>query len=62
MSDARICPVCSGSGKYNDKECHGCGGQGWVIIPSSHPVPIIRPDRSQPYPHYPYPLPPQWYY
>lgn len=24
------CPVCHGSGKYNDEKCHGCHGRGWV--------------------------------
>ena len=61
MSDARLCPVCSGKGKYKEKTCHGCGGQGWVIVPSSPPISIpVKP--YEPYPHYPYPLPPQWYY
>lgn len=44
MSDAKICPVCGGSGQLNDpltqnttapttKQCHGCKGEGWVVVP-----------------------------
>lgn len=44
MSEPKICPVCRGSGKLNPDvsgsttaitwvNCHGCGGQGWVIVP-----------------------------
>lgn len=37
------CPVCDGSGRYfgitpsagdtAGKQCHGCHGQGWVLVP-----------------------------
>lgn len=27
-----LCPVCEGSGKYDDKQCHGCKGRGWVEV------------------------------
>lgn len=27
-----ICPVCEGRGKYDDKQCHGCKGKGWVEV------------------------------
>lgn len=56
MSDARICPVCGGTGKYNDKECHGCGGKGWVIIPTMSPYP------QPPAPRHWIPSAPEWYY
>lgn len=51
------CPVCDGSGKYKEKECHGCDGKGWVEVK----------EDCQPYPWYPYePLNPYpwnpWYY
>ena len=29
---AERCPVCCGSGKYNDEVCHGCNGKGWVEV------------------------------
>lgn len=42
MTDARLCPVCQGTGKipqdtgttasYNFKPCHGCNGLGWVAV------------------------------
>lgn len=48
---AVICPVCNGSGKYNDKECHGCNGKGWVTIGTDYPVQPIYPIQ----PIYPYP-------
>lgn len=44
---AELCPVCNGSGKYittynygttcecgTEITCHGCGGVGWVIVPT----------------------------
>jgi len=47
MSKAQICPVCMGKGKYGPRgiiaigkdqgyeepDCHGCGGKGWVTVP-----------------------------
>lgn len=27
-----ICPVCEGSGKYEEQPCHGCSGTGWITI------------------------------
>ena len=46
---ADLCPVCRGTGIYKEyvnygtsgtlsteRTCHGCGGKGWVIIPSSN--------------------------
>ncbi len=27
-----LCPVCKGTGKYSDKNCHGCRGKGWVEV------------------------------
>jgi len=32
MRHAELCPVCSGSGKYKKKKCHGCGGKGWIEV------------------------------
>lgn len=32
MSHAERCPVCNGSGKYEEKECHGCNGKGWITV------------------------------
>jgi len=29
---AQKCPICYGSGKYNNETCHGCGGKGWVRV------------------------------
>jgi hypothetical protein len=48
MSQAVICPVCSGSGVVPEsstaqtacpttKPCHGCGGKGWVEVGVSYP-------------------------
>lgn len=47
---AQICPVCNGSGRYREeynfghsvtsgssyteRTCHGCGGKGYIIIPT----------------------------
>ena len=32
---AEKCPVCNGSGRYEEKTCHGCGGLGWVTVGTS---------------------------
>lgn len=37
MSHAELCPVCKGTGKVNEKECHGCQGKGWIEIGDSIP-------------------------
>ena len=29
---AVCCPVCLGTGKYEDRQCHGCNGKGWVVV------------------------------
>jgi hypothetical protein len=59
MSKAQICPVCNGIGKYSDshngctisRDCHGCGGKGWIEVGGcDYP--------SYPPPYYPGP----WYY
>lgn len=39
---AEICLICGGTGKYCNKECHGCNGRGWVEVS----------DRYIPYPPY----------
>lgn len=44
---ADLCPVCNGSGIYinykysgttikwqSKTTCHGCGGKGWVVVPT----------------------------
>lgn len=36
------CPVCNGYGTVgkapNEKECHGCGGLGWVVVEQDYGV------------------------
>ena len=31
---AEICPLCQGNGHLDERECHGCGGLGWVAVPN----------------------------
>ena len=50
---AVICPVCNGMGKYEGRECHGCGGKGWVEVKDN---PVYYPY----YPYWPYTPPPTW--
>ncbi len=49
MSKAVVCPVCGGSGKFQQGNetsgrikigcpCHGCSGKGWVEIGNSYPT------------------------
>ena len=56
-ASAVLCPVCGGKGEYREKsepskprECHGCGGKGWVEVSSPDtifwPTPVVIP-----YPH-----------
>jgi DnaJ-class molecular chaperone len=53
MSHAERCPVCLGSGMINREDfrdytgcakykaaCHGCGGNGWVVIRDDPPYGI----------------------
>jgi len=49
---AQLCPVCNGTGKYQDRsgnvpdttltvtfrDCHGCGGKGWVQVDGDSPA------------------------
>ena len=60
---AEICPVCSGSGNYSEKECHGCNGKGWVMVVGgnpSFPMPVY-PEPIRPFkPYYPYWISPVW--
>ena len=56
---AVICPVCNGSGKYGAPEilrdCHGCGGKGWVEVQDSYPyVPYVPHPCPCPCPQTPY--------
>lgn len=46
MSHSEICPVCGGSGKLpadtkttsaSEKQCHGCGGLGWITVKDEYP-------------------------
>lgn len=53
---SEICPVCSGSGKYNDQECHGCRGKGWIEVQNKPGVQIIPPYIPAPY-YVPVPYP-----
>lgn len=49
---AVLCPVCNGSGKREEKQCHGCLGKGWVEVSDStyyYPYPYYDP------PYYPQP-------
>lgn len=50
MSHAEPCPVCKGSGVYDDHTCHGCHGQGWVTVLGTYPptpiLPLNDPDES----------------
>lgn len=56
---AVICPVCNSRGKVPaddsstaaEKECHGCGGRGWVEVGSADYYP---PVRIFPYPQWPW--------
>jgi hypothetical protein len=50
MSHAEICPVCRGSGNYNNNQCHGCSGYGWITVQDTIPyiVPYI-PFTISPY-------------
>ena len=41
MNYAQKCPVCEGSGKYNDNTCHGCEGKGWVTVQNDRQKPPI---------------------
>ena len=63
---AVICPVCSGTGKYQELVCHGCSGKGWVEVQdfSDYFRVVPQPPTIPPYqPYYPYPLPnTPWYY
>lgn len=46
MGHSEICPVCKGEGeliKYSScykpgitVTCHGCGGQGWIVVPGKY--------------------------
>lgn len=52
-----LCPVCNGTGKYKDKDCHGCLGKGWIPLPEEKEVDI---PKIVPYPCVPFWHPP-WY-
>ena len=46
MAHSEKCPVCEGTGKYEEDSCHGCYGRGWIVI-GYEPMPYI------PQPYYP---------
>ncbi len=56
MSHAEQCPVCKSSGKYEEKECHGCAGKGWVTISDNKDIsiPYIPYIPYEPYPYQPW--------
>jgi len=47
---AVICPVCLGSGKYQNGNCscHGCGGRGWIVIHEDIYPPYPNPYKPRP--------------
>jgi hypothetical protein len=47
---AQLCPVCNGSGKYDNKECHGCYGKGWVTVPEYHIIYDALPIKKKKWP------------
>jgi len=58
LGDAQLCPVCNGTGKATNNQCHGCQGIGWIVIwrdlaPVIKSIPAIKsmlsPDGSNPY-------------
>ena len=50
MAHGEICPVCKGSGKYQEQKCHGCDGNGWIQVGVEyHPPWHVYPS----YPTYP---------
>lgn len=50
---AEKCPVCNGTGKFNDLQCHGCDGKGWVLVPNGETEKIYVPIYPI-YPTYPH--------
>jgi len=38
MNHSELCPVCKGTGKVDEKRCHGCNGLGWVTVVDGQPV------------------------
>ena len=38
MSRAVTCPVCNGTGRHDNKSCHGCYGSGWIEIEKQVPL------------------------
>jgi len=55
MAHAEKCPVCDGSGQYEFRECHGCGGKGWITVEDcnlGHVPNFIQPYYTPYYPSY----------
>ena len=62
MAHAEICPVCKGTGKYQENPfppnsstatmkqlCHGCGGRGWVTVGTEYPTEHPKSKDTSPY-------------
>jgi len=58
MAHAEKCPVCMGTGKHENRECHGCKGLGWVTVGVDYPPPQPEPIYPEPWPIYPEPYRP----
>ena len=55
LMQAVCCPVCLGTGKYEENQCHGCNGKGWVVVPEDWRVkPGPRPTWLGPFPYPPH--------
>lgn len=58
MAKAVMCPICGGSGELDDigyrgssswiakKNCHGCGGKGWVEVREDYVYPW-KPETTE---------------
>jgi hypothetical protein len=64
MAHSELCPVCKGSGVFDGRTCHGCGGSGWVTVHDGVKyAPPICPKWPPDYPAYPtYPTWPYYPY
>jgi len=63
MNHAEVCPICKGTGKVEagenlERNCHGCGGLGWItVVDSAQPshvgvpyIPFLPFHPTAPYP------------
>ena len=53
-SHAERCPVCHGAGKVKpkglgepEKQCHGCGGRGWVTVQDRSRYRLVDPLKKR---------------